>query len=125
MRSVNNADLLVLQLCKQKLNNDISKNILDFWCIDMHTIQGLKMLTIKNNRKAMLSNIKQLDLYCAEIGQYEYTGISGSGAYHVGIDYHYDRLQIQFMCCKKCGSYNMHYINDLFRGQSRIYCQCL
>ena len=122
---VPNADKIVLQLCKYKLNQDISKIILDFWCFDMHTIKGLKMLATQPNRKAILSNIKQLDLYCAEMVPYQYIGISGEGSFHVGIDYRDDGLQIQFMCCKKCGSYNMHYICIESRGNDRIFCNCL
>lgn len=124
MHFVNNADLLLLQLCKQILNNDISKKILDFWCFDMHTIRGLKILANKSIRKAMLSNIKQLDLYCEEIEPYEYIDISSEGSYRIAKYYDYDQLQIHFMCCKKCGSYNMHCLNR-HRRQSRMFCQCL
>ena len=120
---IDNADKIVSQLCKYKLNQDISKNILDFWCVDMHTMKGLKLLTSQPNHRKILYNIKQLDLYCAEMEPYQYIGISGEGSFHVGIDS--DELQIQFMCCKKCGSYNMHYISIGLRGNARIFCNCL
>lgn len=120
---IDNADKIVSQLCKYKLNQDISKIILDFWCVDMHTMKGLKLLALQPTRRKFLSNIKQLDLYCAEMGPYQYIGISGEGSFHVGIDSY--ELQIQFMCCKKCGSYNMHYITINCRGHDRIFCNCL
>jgi hypothetical protein len=123
---IDNADKIVSQLCKYKLNQDISKIILDFWCVDMHTMKGLKLLTLQPNRRRFLSNIKQLDLYCAEMDPYQFIGISGEGSFHVGIDsIDSDELQIQFMCCKKCGSYNMHYISIESRGNARIFCNCL
>lgn len=122
---MNNADLLVMQLCKQKLNYNISTIIREFWCVDMHYIQGLKMLASQTLRKAISNKIKNLELYCVYFQPYSYTGVSGHGTYHVGIDHNDDYLQIQFMCCAQCGSYSIEYINEYKRGQARIYCQCL
>ncbi len=121
----NNADILVLQLCKQKLNCNISTIIRDFWCVDMQTIQGLKMLASQPLRKALLNKIKNLNLYCDLLQPYSFVGVSSYGTYHIGIDHDDNDLQLQFMCCAHCGSYCIEYINVYKRGQTRIYCRCL
>jgi hypothetical protein len=122
---VDTAKLVIIQLCNQKLKTDIITNILNYWCLDTYSLDGLKKLISKPIRRELLKVISdKLEYVSLYLLPRLYSNIpSNHGGYHIVIMHNPDKLQLQIVICKKCGSYCSECIYYPV-GSNRIYCQC-
>ena len=122
---VDTAKLIIIQLCNQKLKTDIIDTILNYWCIDTFTMNGLKKLTSKPFRREVIKVISnKLEYVSLYLFPRIYSNLRPNhGGYHIVIMHNPDKLQLQIVICKKCGSYYNDYIYYPIVS-NRIYCQC-
>lgn len=123
---VDSAKLLIIQMCNQHLKSDIVNIILNYWCIDTYNLDGLKKLTSKPFRREVIKVISDKLEYVSFylLPRFYSSNPSNHGGYHIVIMHNPDKLQLQIIICKKCGSYCNECIYYPVVNSNNIYCQC-